>query len=76
MLTLHQAIMVTKELSSKTKVSIYHALILTCGHKLRVVTEQTKSRLQAANSCFLLRVSGLLSGGSLDTRQGLRGGAR
>ena len=51
-----------KELSQKVKLSIYRSIyvpILTYGHELWVVTERTRSRIQAAEMGFLCRVSGL-----------------
>jgi len=54
--------MVKKELCQKPKRSIYRSIYvptLTYGHKLWVVTERTRSRIQAAEMGFLRRVSGL-----------------
>ena len=59
---LHQPVVVKKELSQKAKLSIYWSIyvpILTYGHELWVVTERTRSRIQAAEMGFLRRVSGL-----------------
>jgi len=51
-----------EELSRKAKLSIYwsaYVPTLTYGHKLWVVTERTRSRIQAAEMSFLRRVAGL-----------------
>ena len=51
-----------KELSQKAKLSIYRSIYvptLTNGHELWVVTERTRSRIQAAEMSFLRRVAGL-----------------
>ena len=47
--------------------------ILTYAHELRVVTERTRSKIQAAEMGFLRRVSGLSLGGvrSSVSREGL-----
>ncbi|XP_061647372.1 uncharacterized protein LOC133486367 [Phyllopteryx taeniolatus] len=57
MRTLHRSIVV-----KKAKLSIYRSIYvptLTYGHELWVVTERTRSRIQAAEMSFLRRVSGL-----------------
>ena len=54
---LHRPVIVKKELSQKAKLSIYWS-IFTYGHELWVVTERTRSRIQAEMG-FLRRVSGL-----------------
>ncbi|KAM4551690.1 putative transposon-derived protein F52C9.6 isoform 1-T3 [Odontesthes bonariensis] len=62
MRALHRPVVVKKELSQKAKLSIYRSIyvpILTYGHELWVVTERTRSRIQAAEMSFLRRVSGL-----------------
>jgi len=62
MQALHWPVMVKKELSQKAKLSIYWSIYvptLTYDHKLWVVTERTRSRIQAAEMGFLRRVSGL-----------------
>ena len=62
MRTLHWSVVVKKELSRKAKLSIYRSIyipILTYGHEAWVVTERTRSRIQAAEMSFLRRVSGL-----------------
>ena len=59
---LHRPVVVKKELSQKAKLSIYWSFYvpnLTYGHELWVVTERTRSRIQAAEMGFLRRVSGL-----------------
>ncbi|KAK0144601.1 putative uncharacterized transposon-derived protein F52C9.6 [Merluccius polli] len=51
-----------RELSRKAKLSIYQSIFvpaLTYGHELWVVTERTRSRVQAAEMSFLRRVAGL-----------------
>ena len=65
--TVLSPIVVKKELSQKTKLSIYRSIFkdsiyvptLTYGHELCVVTERTRLRIQAAKMGFLRRVSGL-----------------
>ena len=55
-------VVVKKELSQKVKLSIYWSIyvpILTYDHEVWVVTERTRSRIQAAKMGFLRRVSGL-----------------
>ncbi len=50
-----------KELSRKAKLSIYRSIYvptLTYGHELWVMTERTRSRIQAAEMSFLRRVAG------------------
>ena len=62
MRTLHGSIMVKRELSRKAKLSIYQSIYvpaLTYGHELWVMTERTRSRVQAAEMSFLRRVAGL-----------------
>jgi len=62
MRALHRSVVVKKELSRKAKLSIYQSIYvptLTYGHELWVVTERTRSRIQAAEMSFLRRVSGL-----------------
>ncbi len=49
-----------KELSCKVKLSIYRSIYiptLTYGHELWVMTERTRSRIQAAEISFLRRVA-------------------
>ena len=48
---LKQSVVVKRELSQKAKLSIYRSIYvptLTYGHELWVVTERTRSRIQAA----------------------------
>jgi hypothetical protein len=62
MRTLHRSVVVKRELSRKAKLSIYQSIFvptLTYGHELWVVTERTRSRVQAAEMSFLRRVAGL-----------------
>ena len=62
MRALYRSVVVKKELSRKAKLSIYRSIyvpILTYGHELWVVTETTRSRIQAAEMSFLRRVAGL-----------------
>ena len=59
---LHRSVLVKRELSRKAKLSIYWSVYvptLTYGHELWVVTERTRSRIQAAEMSFLRRVAGL-----------------
>ena len=59
---LRRSVVVKKELSQKAKFFIYWSIyvpILTYGHELWVVTERTRSRIQAAEMGFLRRMSGL-----------------
>jgi len=56
------SVVVKRELSWKAKLSIYRSIyvtILTYGHKLCVVTEIMRSRIQASEMSFLRRVAGL-----------------
>uniref|UniRef100_A0A8C5HIH4 Reverse transcriptase domain-containing protein n=1 Tax=Gouania willdenowi TaxID=441366 RepID=A0A8C5HIH4_GOUWI len=62
MRSLHQSVIVKRELSQKAKLSIYRSVYvptLTYGHDLWVMTERTRSRVQAAEMSFLRRVAGL-----------------
>ncbi|TWW69275.1 hypothetical protein D4764_18G0000810 [Takifugu flavidus] len=62
MWTLHRSVVVKRELSRKAKLSIYQSIFvptLTYGHELWVMTERTRSRVQAAEMSFLRRVAGL-----------------
>ncbi|KAK0148964.1 Craniofacial development protein 2 [Merluccius polli] len=62
MRTLHRSVVVKRELSRKAKLSIYQSIYvpaLTYGHELWVMTERTRSRVQAAEMSFLRRVAGL-----------------
>ncbi|TWW81730.1 R2DM Retrovirus-related Pol polyprotein from type II retrotransposable element [Takifugu flavidus] len=62
MRTLHRSVVVKRELSQKAKLSIYRSIFvptLTYGHELWVMTERTRSRVQAAEMSFLRRVAGL-----------------
>ncbi|TWW81643.1 hypothetical protein D4764_01G0014580 [Takifugu flavidus] len=60
MRTLHRSVVVKRELSRK--LSIYRSIFvptLAYGHELWVMTERTRSRVQAAEMSFLRRVAGL-----------------
>ena len=62
MRTLHGSVVVKRELSRKAKLSIYQSIFvpaLTYGHELWVMTERTRSGVQAAEMSFLRRVAGL-----------------
>ncbi|KAK0137883.1 putative RNA-directed DNA polymerase from transposon X-element [Merluccius polli] len=62
MRTLRGSVVVKRELSRKAKLSIYQSIFvpaLTYGHELWVVTQRTRSRVQAAEMSFLRRVAGL-----------------
>ena len=62
MRALYRSVVVKRELSRKAKLSIYRSIYvptLTYGHELWVVTERTRSRVQAAEMSFLRRVAGL-----------------
>ena len=62
MRALYQSVVVKQELSRKAKLSIYRSIYLptlTYGHELWIVTERTRSRIQAAKMSFLRRVAGL-----------------
>ncbi|TWW62404.1 hypothetical protein D4764_04G0010510 [Takifugu flavidus] len=62
MQTLHQSVVVKRELSQKAKFSIYWSIFvptLTYGHELWVMMERTRSQVQAAEMSFLRRVAGL-----------------
>ncbi|TWW80939.1 hypothetical protein D4764_01G0007540 [Takifugu flavidus] len=57
MRTLHRSVVVKRELSRKAKLSIYRSIFvptLTYGHELWVMTERTRSRVQAAEMSFLV----------------------
>ncbi|KAK7884420.1 hypothetical protein WMY93_027543 [Mugilogobius chulae] len=61
MQSLYQTVVVKKELSQKAKLSIYRSIYvptLTYGHELWVMTERTRSRIQAVKMSFLRRVAG------------------
>ncbi|KAK0134738.1 putative uncharacterized transposon-derived protein F52C9.6 [Merluccius polli] len=62
MRTLHGSVVVKRDLSRKAKLSIYQWIFvpaLTYGHELWVVTERTRSWVQAAEMSFLRKVAGL-----------------
>ncbi|KAI3352435.1 hypothetical protein L3Q82_005389 [Scortum barcoo] len=61
MRSVYRTAVVKKELSRKAKLSIYRSIYvptLTYGHELWVMTERTRSRIQAAEMSFLRRVAG------------------
>ncbi|GAA6106566.1 receptor-type tyrosine-protein phosphatase F-like, partial [Tachysurus ichikawai] len=61
MRSIYRSVVVKKELSRKAKLSIYQSIYvptLTYGHELWVMTERTRSRIQAAEMSFLRRVAG------------------
>ncbi|KAK7940110.1 hypothetical protein WMY93_003436 [Mugilogobius chulae] len=61
MQSLYRIVVVKKELSRKAKLSIYWSIYvptLTYGHELWVMTERTRSRIQAVEMSFLRRVAG------------------
>ncbi|KAK3543704.1 hypothetical protein QTP70_027204 [Hemibagrus guttatus] len=61
MRSMYRSVVVKKELSRKAKLSIYQSIYiptLTYGHELWVMTERVRSRIQAAEMSFLLRVAG------------------
>ena len=78
MRALRQSVVDKRELSQKAKLSIYRSIYvptLTYGHEVWVVTERTRSRIQAAEMSFLRRVAGLSLRDrvrSLDIRERLR----
>ncbi len=58
---MYRSVVVKKELSRKAKLSIYRSIYgptLTYGHELWVMTERTRSRIQATEMSFLRRVAG------------------
>ncbi|KAI3354868.1 hypothetical protein L3Q82_004665 [Scortum barcoo] len=58
MRSVYRTVVVKKELSRKAKLSIYRSIYvptLTYGHELWVMTERTRSRIQAAEMSFLRR---------------------
>ncbi|KAI3369821.1 hypothetical protein L3Q82_024647 [Scortum barcoo] len=62
MRSVYRTVVVKKELSRKAKLSIYWSVYasysLTYGHELWVMTERTRSLIQAAKMSFLRRVAG------------------
>ncbi|XDV39599.1 hypothetical protein PO909_008816 [Leuciscus waleckii] len=61
MRSLYRSVVVKKELSRKAKLLIYRSIYvptLTYGHELRVMTERTRSWIQAAEMSFFRRVAG------------------
>uniref|UniRef100_A0A8C5CRJ5 Reverse transcriptase domain-containing protein n=1 Tax=Gadus morhua TaxID=8049 RepID=A0A8C5CRJ5_GADMO len=60
--SLYRTVVTKRELSRKAKISIYRSIfvpILTYGHEGWVMTERTRSRVQAAEMSFLRRVAGV-----------------
>ncbi len=59
MWSMYWSVMVKKELSCKAKLSVsIYVPTLTYGHELWVMTERTRSRIQATEMSFLHRVAG------------------
>ncbi|XP_056588515.1 uncharacterized protein LOC130408985 [Triplophysa dalaica] len=61
MRSLYRSVVMKKELSRKAKLSIYRSIYvptLTYGHELWVMTERTRSQIQAAEMSLLRRVAG------------------
>ncbi|KAI3366505.1 hypothetical protein L3Q82_000635 [Scortum barcoo] len=61
MQSVYRTVVVKKELSQKANLSIYRSIYtptLTYGHELWVMTERTRSQIQAAEMSFLRRVAG------------------
>lgn len=59
--SLYRTVVTKRELSRKAKLSIYRSIFvptLTYGHEGWVMTERTRSRIQAAEMSFLRRVAG------------------
>ena len=59
--SMYLSVVVKKELSCKVKLSIYRSIYvptLIYGHELWVMTERTRSWIQAAKMSFLSRVAG------------------
>ena len=62
LLSLCRTVMMKRELSQKAKLSIYQSIFiptLTYGHGGWVMTERMRSRIQAAEMCFLRRAPGV-----------------
>lgn len=62
MWTLYWFVVAKREISRKAKLSIYRLIYvptLACGHERSVVTERTRSGIQAAKMSFLHRGEGL-----------------
>ena len=60
--SLYHTVVTKRELSRKAKLSIYRSIFvptLTYGHEGWVMTERTRSRVQAAEMGFLRRVAGV-----------------
>ncbi|XP_071059967.1 anamorsin isoform X1 [Pseudochaenichthys georgianus] len=60
--SLYRTVVTKRELSQKAKLSVYRAIFvptLTYGHEGWVMTERTRSRIQAAEMGFLRRVAGV-----------------
>uniref|UniRef100_A0AAQ4R3P6 Reverse transcriptase domain-containing protein n=1 Tax=Gasterosteus aculeatus aculeatus TaxID=481459 RepID=A0AAQ4R3P6_GASAC len=60
--SLYRTVVTKRELSRKAKLSIYRSIFvptLTYGHEGWVMTERTRSRVQAAKMGFLRRVAGV-----------------
>ena len=62
MWTLKQPVVVKRELSQKTKLSIYRSIYvptLTHGHEIWVVTKRIRSQIHATEMSFLRGMAGL-----------------
>ena len=60
--SLYRTVVTKRELSQKAKLSVFRAIFvptLTYGHEVWVMTERTRSRIQAAEMSFLRRVAGI-----------------
>ncbi|KAF7645904.1 hypothetical protein LDENG_00196770 [Lucifuga dentata] len=69
--TLYRTIVVKRELSQQARLSIYRSIyvpILTYGHELWVMTERTRSRIQAAEIRFSVGCLDSLSGTGREAR--------
>ena len=59
---LHRSMVLKRELCTRAKLSIFrsvYVLILTYGHECWILNEKVRSRVQAAETGFLRRISGL-----------------
>ncbi|CAM1312533.1 Uncharacterised protein r2_g2296 [Pycnogonum litorale] len=59
---LQRSVLLSRELGVKAKLAVFKSVfvpILTYGHEPWVMTERTRSRIQAAEMAFLRRISGL-----------------
>ena len=76
--SLYRSVVMKRELSQKAKLSVYRSIFvptLTYGHEGWIMTDRTRSRIQAAEMRFLRRVAGLSLRDrvrSSDIREGLK----